>query len=104
VLRFGPDGKLYGVIGDNGRRGQLQNLSDGPPPQQNPPSPPFQDDQFGGPAPDNNHFTGIIMRLNEDASTPADNPFFSASAPFSRHSSRACRARLGRLAGREDRG
>ena len=26
VIRFGPDGKLYVVIGDNGRRGQLQNL------------------------------------------------------------------------------
>src|SRR6266550_8332376 len=81
VLRFGPDGKLYAVIGDNGRRGQLQNLSQGPPPQQTPlPPPPFQDDQFGGPAPDNNHFTGIIMRLNDDATTPADNPFFSAGA------------------------
>ena len=30
VLRFGPDGKLYIVIGDVGRRGQLQNLPDGP--------------------------------------------------------------------------
>ena len=30
VIRFGPDGKLYIVIGDNGRRGQLQNLADGP--------------------------------------------------------------------------
>ena len=27
VIRFGPDGKLYIVIGDNGRRGQLQNSS-----------------------------------------------------------------------------
>jgi len=26
VLRFGPDGKLYIFFGDNGRRGQLQNL------------------------------------------------------------------------------
>jgi hypothetical protein len=30
VIRFGPDGKLYIVIGDNGRRGQLQNLVNGP--------------------------------------------------------------------------
>jgi aldose sugar dehydrogenase len=30
VLRFGPDGKLYVLMGDNGRRGQLQNLVDGP--------------------------------------------------------------------------
>ena len=30
VLRFGPDGKLYAIVGDTGRRGQLQNLADGP--------------------------------------------------------------------------
>ena len=30
VLRFGPDRKLYIYIGDNGRRGWLQNLKDGP--------------------------------------------------------------------------
>ena len=30
VIRFGPDGKLYIQMGDNGRRGQLQNLPDGP--------------------------------------------------------------------------
>jgi glucose/arabinose dehydrogenase len=73
ILRFGPDRKLYAVIGDNGRRGKLQNLEHGP-------VPPGPDDQFGGPDPDNNHFTGIIMRLNDDGSTPNDNPFFSAGA------------------------
>ncbi|MBI2686785.1 MAG: PQQ-dependent sugar dehydrogenase [Acidobacteria bacterium] len=73
VLRFGPDGKLYAVIGDNGRRGQLQNLPQGP-------TPPGADDQFGGPDPDNNHFTGIIMRLNDDGAAPPDNPFFNAGA------------------------
>ena len=26
VIRFGPDGKLYVVIGDNGRRGWMQNV------------------------------------------------------------------------------
>jgi len=26
MLKFGPDGKLYVVIGDNGRRGWMQNL------------------------------------------------------------------------------
>src|SRR5262249_17978936 len=30
VIRFGPDGKLYIIIGDNGRRGQTQNLQFGP--------------------------------------------------------------------------
>jgi glucose/arabinose dehydrogenase len=74
VLRFGPDGKLYIVIGDNGRRGQLQNLADGPF------GPGIPDDQFGGPAPDDAHLTGVILRLNEDGTTPADNPFFAAGA------------------------
>jgi uncharacterized repeat protein (TIGR01451 family) len=68
VLRFGPDGKLYIMMGDNGRRGLLQNNQLGPVP----------DDQFGGPEPDNNHLTGFILRLNDDGSTPADNPFFNA--------------------------
>jgi len=70
VLRFGPDGKLYLVIGDNGRRGFLQNIKSGGP---------VPDDQFGGPEPDNAHTTGVILRLNDDGSTPADNPFFNAA-------------------------
>lgn len=75
VLRFGPDGKLYIFAGDRGRRGQLQNLPDGPGPEGNQP-----DDQFGGPEPDNAHLTGVILRLNDDGSTPTDNPFYSAGA------------------------
>lgn len=74
VLRFGPDGKLYIFIGDVGRRGQMQNLPDGP----------FgvglPDDQFGGPEPDDAHLTGVILRLNDDGSAPADNPFFEVGA------------------------
>lgn len=66
---FGPDGKLYIQIGDQGRRGQLQNLASGPF------GPGQPDDQFGGPAPDNAHLTGVILRLNPDGTIPADNPF-----------------------------
>jgi aldose sugar dehydrogenase len=55
VITFGPDGKLYIIIGDLNRNGQLQNFS-------------------GGPAPDD---TSVILRLNDDGSIPSDNPFFS---------------------------
>ena len=79
VIRFGPDGKLYAIMGDNGRRGWNQNLRNGAPASPLHPYAPA-DDQFGGPAPDNNHMTGMILRLNDDGSTPADNPFFAAGA------------------------
>lgn len=75
VIRFGPDGKLYIYMGDNGRRGQMQNLPDGPGPAGNTP-----DDQFGGPEPDNAHLTGVILRLNDDGTTPKSNPFYRAGA------------------------
>jgi aldose sugar dehydrogenase len=81
VMAFGPDGKLYIFMGDNGRRGWLQNLRCGPVNQYNcPPATPTQDDQFGGPMPDNAHLTGVILRLNDDGTTPSDNPFFAAGA------------------------
>lgn len=76
VLKFGPDGKLYIFIGDVGRRGQLQNLPCGPTPDC--PGATVSDDQFGGPQPDNAHLTGVVLRLNDDGTTPSDNPFYNA--------------------------
>ncbi len=70
VIRFGPDGKLYIIVGDVGRRGMTQNNLAGP----------FPDDQFGGPEPDDAHFTGVIIRLNADGTTPNDNPFYHVGA------------------------
>jgi aldose sugar dehydrogenase len=74
VIRFGADRKLYIQVGDVGRRGQMQNLENGPG------GPTRADDQFGGPEPDDAHLTGVILRLNDDGTTPASNPFFAAGA------------------------
>src|SRR5262249_38551408 len=73
-ILFGPDGKLYIQTGATGGRGQLQNLISGPF------GPGQADDQFGGPAPDDAHVTGVIFRLNPDGTTPADNPFAGVTA------------------------
>ncbi|MEN6537659.1 MAG: PQQ-dependent sugar dehydrogenase [Bryobacteraceae bacterium] len=75
VIRFGPDGKLYIFMGDQGRRGWLQNLPNGPFE-----TAPFVDDTYGGPEPDNAHLSGVILRLNDDGTAPGDNPFFNAGA------------------------
>jgi glucose/arabinose dehydrogenase len=72
VIRFGPDGKLYAIVGDTGRRGQTQNLLNGPF------GPGLDDDQFGGPEPDDAHRTGVIVRLDDDGAAPRDNPFWRA--------------------------
>jgi glucose/arabinose dehydrogenase/PKD repeat protein len=48
-IRFGPDGKIYFAVGDNGYPPNAQDLS-------------------------NPH--GKILRINKDGSIPADNPFF----------------------------
>jgi glucose/arabinose dehydrogenase len=71
VIRFGGDGKLYVILGDVGRRGQFQNLINGANGDG------ASDDLFGGPGPDRPHFTGVILRLNDDGSAPSDNPFFT---------------------------
>jgi len=55
AMIFGPDGRLYIVIGDLNRDGQLQNFS-------------------GGPSPDN---TSVIFRIDDDGGAPNDNPFAS---------------------------
>jgi len=66
--------QLFIIIGDTGRRGVLQNLMDGPI------GPGIDDDQFGGPEPDRAHLTGVVLRLNDDGSTPNDNPFHEFGA------------------------
>lgn len=60
-LTFGPDGKLYTMMGDQNLRGQLQNIADGP-------------------EADDEHLAGVILRLNDDGTIPEDNPFFDAGA------------------------
>jgi glucose/arabinose dehydrogenase len=57
VIAFGPDEKLYVIIGDLNRNGQLQNFTD-----------------IGAPAPDD---TSVILRLNDNGTSPTDNPFSS---------------------------
>jgi glucose/arabinose dehydrogenase len=78
VLAFDDDGKLLVLTGDVGRRGHLQNLRCGP--TATCPGPTVPDDQFGGPEPDDAHRTGVVLRLNDDGTAPADNPFFAAGA------------------------
>lgn len=56
-LKIGPDGMLYAVIGDLNREGMLQNILDGPPP----------DD------------TSVIFRIQPNGSAVEDNPFFNST-------------------------
>jgi glucose/arabinose dehydrogenase len=79
VITFGRDGKLYVIVGDLGRRGALQNLACGPT-ATTCPGEVTSDDQFGGPRADDAHFSGIILRLNPDGTTPTDNPFYATGA------------------------
>lgn len=75
VIRTGADGKVYVFMGDQGRRGWTQNLANGPFTRA-----PFVDDTFGGPSIDTAHLSGVVLRLNDDGTAPADNPFFVAGA------------------------
>jgi aldose sugar dehydrogenase len=63
TMTFGPDGKLYVVIGELNRNGQLQNF-------------------FGAAAPDD---SGVIFRINDDGSVPSDNPFFSQGGNLAKY-------------------
>ena len=60
-LAFGADGKLFVIIGDQNQRTQLQNLPDAEPPT-------------------DINFTGVVLRLNDDGTTPSDNPFYDIGA------------------------
>jgi glucose/arabinose dehydrogenase len=51
ALKFGPDGKLYVGVGDNGNGALAQNLG---------------------------HPFGKMLRFNDDGSAPGDNPFFGS--------------------------
>ena len=62
VIAFGPDGKLYIVIGDLNRNGQLQNNATG--------------------APDD---SSVILRLNDDGTVPGDNPFFAQGGNLAKY-------------------
>jgi glucose/arabinose dehydrogenase len=66
VIIFGPPGdeKLYVIIGDQNRNGQLQNFAD------------------PAPGPDD---TSVILRLNDDGSVPSDNPFHSLGDPMNKY-------------------
>lgn len=63
VIRFGPDGKLYAVIGDQNVRGPLQNIEDG--------------QQLSG----RDQLVGVVLRVNDDGSVPSDNPFADIGDP-----------------------
>jgi glucose/arabinose dehydrogenase len=63
AMTFGPEDKLYVVIGELNRNGQLQNFS-------------------GAAAPDD---TGVIFRINDDGSAPSDNPFFNQGGNLAKY-------------------
>lgn len=62
IILFGPDGKLYVILGDQNHDGQLQNSPTG--------------------APDD---TSVILRLNDDGSPAPGNPFASQGSPLDKY-------------------
>jgi glucose/arabinose dehydrogenase len=58
AMKFGADGKLYVAVGDNGNGALAQNLS---------------------------HPFGKMLRLNDDGSLPADNPFAATQVGLGRY-------------------
>jgi glucose/arabinose dehydrogenase len=77
VIAIGPDRKLYVHVGDVNRRGHLQNLECGPPwPQRGAGDCSDPVGGEGGADPIDARFTGVILRFNQDGSTPRDNPFY----------------------------
>ncbi len=63
IITFGPDGKLYVIIGDLNRNGQLQNFP-------------------VGRLPDD---TSVILRLNDNGTVPSDNPFFAQGGNLAKY-------------------
>ena len=57
ALNFGPDGRLYVAVGDNANGANAQTLS---------------------------NLLGKILRIGDDGSIPADNPFFSTASGVNR--------------------
>ena len=80
VLRFGPDGKLYAIVGDTGRRGQLQNLADGPFGRRGPRRS-LRRSRARRPAPHRQHRAARGRRLRARATTPST---ASAAGPAGR--------------------
>ena len=84
IIRFekkvtGQSAKMFIVIGDNGRRGLMQNLEYGPTTG----TTRIADVGSFGPEPDNRALTGVVIRLNDDGTIPTDNPFYNHTLTFS---------------------
>jgi glucose/arabinose dehydrogenase len=84
IIRFekkvaGQPARMFVIIGDNGRRGMMQNLEFGPTTG----TTRIADVGSFGPEPDNRALTGVVIRLNDDGTIPTDNPFYNHSLTFS---------------------